>query len=280
MKIVLWILGLGAALYVAVCMLLYFQQERLLFFPTKLAPDYRFRFAQRFEERWLPTADGTRLHGLLFPADSVRSKGLVFYLHGNGGALDSWGEVATTYTRLGYSVFLLDYRGYGKSEGHISSQAQLLADVDTAYQQLTAEFPESRTVLLGYSLGTGAAAWLAARHHPRLLVLQAPYASMRATARQHYPWVPGFVVRYPLATNEVLPRVSALIVIFYGDQDEIISPESTKQLKTLLKPGDEFIALPGAGHNGMTDNPDYQRAIRRILGAPQAAAGSDSNLSR
>ena len=259
-----WILGLGAALYVAVCVLLYFQQERLLFFPTKLAPDYRFRFAQRFEERWLPTADGTRLHGLLFPADSAR--GLVFYLHGNGGALDSWGEVAATYTRLGYSVFLLDYRGYGKSGGRISSQAQLLSDVDTAYQQLTAEFPERQTVLLGYSLGTGVAAWLAARHYPRLLILQAPYASMRATARQHYPWVPGFVVRYPMATDEVLPHVTAPIVIFHGDQDEVISPQSTAQLKQALKPGDEFISLPGAGHNGMTDNPDYQRALRRILG--------------
>ncbi|OWP63802.1 alpha/beta hydrolase [Hymenobacter amundsenii] len=263
MKVLFWMLGLGAALYVAVCVLLYFQQERLLFFPTKLAPGYRFRFAQHFEERWLPTADGTRLHGLLFPADSAR--GLVFYLHGNGGALDSWGEVAATYTHLGYSVFLLDYRGYGKSEGRISSQAQLLSDVDTAYRQLAADFPENRTVLLGYSLGTGAATWLAARHHPRLLILQAPYASVRATARQHYPWVPGFVVRYPLATDEVLPRVTAPIIIFHGDQDEVISPQSTALLKQALKPGDEFISLPGAGHNGMTNNPDYQRALRRIL---------------
>ena len=264
MKVLWWIMGLGAALYVAMCVLLYFQQERLLFFPTKLAPDYRFQFVQRFEERWLPTADGTRLHALLFPADSAR--GLVFYLHGNGGALESWGEVAATYTRLGYSVFLLDYRGYGKSEGRISSQAQLLADVDTVYQQLTREFPERQTVLLGYSLGTGAAAWLAARHHPRLLMLQAPYASLRATARQHYPWVPGFVVRYPLATDEVLPRVMAPIVIFHGDQDEVISPQSTARLKQTLKPGDEFISLVGVGHNGMTDNPDYQRALCRILG--------------
>ncbi|RSK37462.1 alpha/beta hydrolase [Hymenobacter metallilatus] len=263
MKILFWILGLGMMLYVAVCVLLYFQQERLLFFPTKLPADYRFRFTNRFEERWIPAADGTRLHGLLFPADSAR--GLIFYLHGNGGALDSWGEVAATYTRLGYSVFLLDYRGYGKSGGRISSQAQLLTDVDTAYQQLAREFPENRMILLGYSLGTGPAAWLAARHHPQRLILQAPYASMRAMSRQHYPWVPGFVVRYPLATDEVLPQVQAPIVIFHGSQDEVISPQSTQHLKAALKPQDEFIALPGAGHNGLTDNPAYQQALRRIL---------------
>ncbi|WP_426489636.1 alpha/beta hydrolase [Hymenobacter sp. 102] len=264
MRVLFWILGVGAVLYVAVCVLLYFQQERLLFFPVKLPAYYRFRFSNRFEERWIPTADGTRLHGLLFPADSA-SKGLIFYLHGNGGALDSWGEVAATYTQLGYSVFLLDYRGYGKSEGRISSQAQLLADVDTAYRQLTREFPEDQTVLLGYSLGTGPAAWLAARHHPRLLVLQAPYASMRAMARQHYPWVPPFIVRYPLATDEVLARVTAPIVIFHGDRDEVISPASTARLRQQLKLQDQFITLPGAGHNGLTDNLDYQRTIRRVL---------------
>ncbi|TGD81860.1 alpha/beta hydrolase [Hymenobacter wooponensis] len=266
MKALFWILGLGAVLYVAICLLLYFQQERLLFFPNKLAKDYRFRFPGRFEERWITTADGTKLHGLLFPADS--SQGLIFYLHGNGGALDSWGDVATTYTRLGYDVFLLDYRGYGKSEGRISSQQQLLADADTAYQQLLKEYPEERVVLLGYSLGTGVAAWLAAHHQPKLLVLQAPYASMRATARQHYPWVPGLVVRYPLATDKVLPQVKAPIVIFHGDQDEIIDYRTTLKLKDLLKPQDQFITLPGVGHNGMTENLVYRRLIQQLL-APQ-----------
>jgi pimeloyl-ACP methyl ester carboxylesterase len=251
-------------LYGAVLTMLYFQQERLLFFPTRLPANYRFSFAQRFEERWITAPDGTRLHGLLFPADSA--KGLIFYLHGNGGALDSWGDAAPTYTRLGYSVFMLDYRGYGKSEGRISSQAQLLADVQAAYQQLLPEFAESRITILGYSLGTGAAAWLAARQHPQRLILQAPYLSMRAVARQHYPWVPGFVVRYPLNTAQVLPSVTCPIVIFHGDQDEIIDYPTTLRLQALLKPQDRFITLPGTGHNGLTDNAAYQAEIRHILG--------------
>ncbi|UOQ78934.1 alpha/beta hydrolase [Hymenobacter sp. 5516J-16] len=265
MKAVFWIFGLGAALYIGVCLLLYFQQERLLFFPTRLAPDYRFRFPDRFEERWVTAPDGTRLHGLLFQADAAQARGLVFYLHGNGGALDSWGDVAPTYTRLGYDVFLLDYRGYGKSQGRLSSEQQLLADVETAYQQLLTQYPENRIVVLGYSLGTGPAAWLAARHQPRLLILQTPYRSMRAVARQHYPWVLGLLVRYPLHTDRVLPQVKAPIVIFHGTRDEIISYEQALQLKPLLKPQDQFITLTGAGHNGMTDNPEYQRAIQQIL---------------
>lgn len=83
---------------------------------------------------------------------------------------------------------MLDYRGYGKSQGRIGSEAHLLADADAAYQQLHTEYAEARTVLLGYSLGTGVAAWLAAHHHPRLLILQAPYYSLRDVAHTHYPW--------------------------------------------------------------------------------------------
>jgi pimeloyl-ACP methyl ester carboxylesterase len=195
MKVLVVLLAVVGVLYVGICVLLYFQQERLLFFPQKLARTYRFSFKEPFQERWVKATDGTQLHGLFFPADS--SKGLVFYLHGNGGALDSWGEVAPVYTRLGYDVFLLDYRGYGKSEGRIQSQAQFLSDTEEAYQQLLTEYAEKDVVVLGYSLGTGAAAWLASRHQPKLLILQAPYSSMRAMAKQHYPWVPGLVLRYP-----------------------------------------------------------------------------------
>ncbi|HEX8424969.1 alpha/beta hydrolase [Hymenobacter sp.] len=263
MKFLIALLALAGLLYLSVCVLLYFQQERLLFFPQKLAKNYQFPFREPFQEQWIKAADGTQLHGLLFPANSP--KGLIFYLHGNGGALDSWGEVAPLYTRLGYDVFLLDYRGYGKSGGQIQSQKQFLSDVETVYQQLLTHYPENQVVVLGYSLGTGAAAWLAAQHQPKLLILQAPYPSMRAMARHYYPWIPRFVVRYPLATDKVLPRVKAPVIVFHGDQDEVIDYQLTLQLKAALKPKDQFITLAGAGHNNMTSNPEYQEAVQSIL---------------
>lgn len=263
MKVTLVLLGILAGLYTLLCAVLYFKQESLLFFPAKLLANYQFSFPGKFEERWTTAADGTRLHGLLFKAPN--SKGLVFYLHGNGGALDSWGDAAATYTALHYDVFLLDYRGYGKSGGKITSQTQLLNDVRTAYRQLLPEYPESRTVILGYSVGTGLATWLAAQQHPKLLVLQAPYFSMRDLATHLYPFVPGFLVRYPLPTNELIRHVSAPIVLFHGDKDEVIYYQSSLKLKALLKPTDKLIVLPGAGHNGMTDNLLYRREIAALL---------------
>lgn len=259
----LFLCGIAVALYAAACGVLYFKQESLLFVPTRLPADYRFHFPDTFEERWLTAADGARLHGLLFKAPAA--KGLVFYLHGNAGALDGWGEVASAYTDLQYDVFLLDYRGYGKSDGTITNQAQLLTDVQTAYQHLLAEYDESQIVILGYSIGTGPATWLAAQHHPKLLILQAPYFSMSDLAKHVYPFVPGFLLRYPLPTNELIRQVSAPIVLFHGDQDEVIYHGSSIKLNVLLKPSDRFVLLPGAGHSGMTDNPLYRRELAKLL---------------
>ncbi|WP_046246312.1 alpha/beta hydrolase [Hymenobacter terrenus] len=263
MKVVLIVVGVLAVLYVLVCCVLYFKQESLLFFPTQLRADYQFQFPGRFEERWITAADGTRLHGVLFKAMSP--KGLVFYLHGNGGTVDSWAPAADAYTSLHYDVFILDYRGYGKSEGRITSQAQLLSDVQTAYQQLLPEYPESQTVILGYSVGTGPATWLAAQQHPKLLILQAPYFSIRDLATRLYPFVPGFLVRYPMPTNELIQRVKAPIALFHGDQDEVIYYESSLKLQALCKPSDRLIVLPGAGHNAMTDNPLYRCEVAKLL---------------
>ena len=141
----------------------------------------------------------------------------------------------------------------------------MLADLDTAYRQLLSDYPESRTVILGYSLGTGPATWLAARHHPKLLILQTPYYSMPDMAARLYPYVLGFVLRYPIHINELITQVSAPIVLFHGDRDEVIDYNSALRLKALLKPADTLVVLPGVRHNGMTDNPNYRRALIQVL---------------
>ena len=88
---------------------------------------------------------------------------------------------------------------------------------------------------------------------------------MRDLATHLYPFVPGFLIRYPLPTNELVGQVRAPIVLFHGNRDEVIYYGSSLKLKTLLKLSDSLIMLPGAGHNGMTDNPMYQRELARLL---------------
>jgi len=249
--------------YVLICGLLYSCQEKLLFFPEKLDKNYKFEFKQTFEEKNIQTAEGIKLNCLWFRADS--SKGAVFYLHGNGGSLSGWGNVAKRYTDLHYDVFIIDYPGYGKSEGKIHGQEKLYDDLQTVYDSVKNLYPENKIIVLGYSIGTGPAAKLASTNNPKLLILQAPYYNLKDLVKHIYPIAPVFVLKYKFPTNEYLPKCKMPVVIFHGDKDQVIYYESALKLKELFKKGDTLITLPGMNHNGMTDNPDYVSAIRGIL---------------
>ena len=250
-------------IYIFVCGLLYFVQEKLIFFPQKLGKDYSFQFDLKFDEKNIKTKDGTILNGLLFKADS--SKGLIFYLHGNAGSLSSWGDVAKTYTDLNYDVFILDYRGYGKSEGVINGQNQLYGDNQTVYDELKKEYSEDKIIVLGYSIGTGLASRVASENKPKLLILQAPYYSLTDMMRHTYSIIPTFILKYKLETNRHLKECKMPVVIFHGDQDEVIYYGSSLKLKDEFTSKDKLITLRGQGHNGMTDNEDYRNELKQVL---------------
>ena len=240
-----------------------FKQERLMFFPEKLPVNYGFSFKQEFEEIFIPATDGVLLHGVLFSAPS--SKGLVLYLHGNAGSVDMWGWIAETYTGLKYDVFVLDYRGYGKSEGEISSESQFYSDAQSVYDILKTRYNEADIIIAGYSIGSAAAAKLAAENKPKLLILQAPFYSLSDLAQSLYPIIPTFLLKYKFETFRFVQQTKAPIVLFHGELDEIIYPGSSEKLKPHLKPSDRVIILKGQGHNGMNNNPAYQRELARLL---------------
>lgn len=262
-KVAIKILKIVTGLYLVLCGLLYFFQEELIFFPQNLDKDYQFEFGQKFEELNIKATDGKLINGLLFKADS--SKGLIFYLHGNAGSLSSWGEVGKTYTDLNHDVFIIDYRSYGKSEGEISGQDQLFEDNQTAYNELKKRYNEDKIIVLGYSIGTGLASKLASTNNPKLLILQAPYYSLTDMMKHTYSFVPTFLLKYKFATNEYLKNCKMPIVIFHGNQDEVIYYGSSLKLKEEFKKQDTLITLDGQGHNGMTDNTDYKTELTKLL---------------
>jgi pimeloyl-ACP methyl ester carboxylesterase len=250
-------------IYVLICILMFFLQEKVIFFPDKLTKDYRFDFKDPFEEIFIATEDNRNLHGLLFKSDST--KGLIFYLHGNGGCLDRWGDVAELYTGLQYDVFLLDYRGYGKSDGTIESEGQLFEDVQLAYNEMLKLYDEDEVVVLGYSIGTGPATKIASTNNPRMLILQAPYYSLTDMAKHNYPFLPTFLLRYRMETHKYIVDCKMPIVVFHGDADEVIYYGSSLKLKPLLKESDTLITLTGVGHNRMTYERQYMEAVGRFL---------------
>ena len=254
---------LVSGFYIVLCVFLYYFQEKLIFFPQRLSKSHQFKFDEKFDEMNIKSSDGALLNGLLFKADN--SKGLIFYLHGNAGSLSLWGEVAKTYTDLNYDVFILDYRGYGKSDGSIEDQTQLFEDNQVVYNEMAKRYNESKIIILGYSLGTGFASKLASTNKPRLLILQAPYYSMTDMMRHTYSIIPTFILKYKLTTNEYLKTCKMPVVIFHGDQDETVYYGSSLKLKDEFKEQDRLITLKDQGHNGITYNEAYRTELRNIL---------------
>jgi uncharacterized protein len=250
--------------YAALCAALYMLQERLIFQPEPLPRDFRFSFAGKFDEHFIPV-NAAQLSALWFHAPRA-AKGTVFYLHGNAASLRSWGDVAASFTARGYDVFILDYRGYGKSSGTVTSEAQLHDDVERVYQYLLAQAAVPPIYIYGRSLGTGLATRLANRHTPAALLLEAPFVNFASLARHHYPWLPtGWLLRYALSNDEQLAQVSVPVYFFHGDADTTIPPASSHTLATLVRGSKRVFIIAGGGHNDLRHGKAYNSALDQVL---------------
>jgi uncharacterized protein len=233
---------------------LYLAQERLIFPATKLPADYRFQFDQPFTEVWIPV-QGATLHALHFKQPHPR--GVVFFLHGNAGNLVTWTTGVDFYRRVNYDLFIIDYRGYGKSTGRIESEAQLHADVRAAYDAMAGLYRDTPIVIYGRSLGTGLAAPLARDVNPRLLILVSAFTSLAAAATREYAWTPEWILKYPMHTDAVIGDVASPILLIHGSEDKLIPPSDSKRLQALARSPTELIVVPGAGHHDIHTFPVY-----------------------
>jgi pimeloyl-ACP methyl ester carboxylesterase len=238
-------------------------QEALLFHGTPL-PE-QVQSPPNVEDRYIDVP-GARLHGWLYHRPGG-NKGLVMYLHGNAGNVATWLTQTGFWDEAGFDVFVLDYRGFGRSTGEISSEAQLHDDVLRAWQVVSPPYAGKRVVILGRSIGTGPAAHLSTAVASDLLVLVSPYASMQRMASEMYSWVPGFALKYPLHTDLDLPHTQAsATLIFHGDMDALIPIAHGRDLQKLC-PSARFVTVPGAGHNDIQNFTLYRQVLLETLKA-------------
>lgn len=265
-----WSLPLAlAAVYGLLLALLWFGQERLIFLPQKLPADHRFDFGADVHEVWIdrPGPDAAQLHALHLRLP--QPAGIVFYLHGNAGNLEGWFANADFWRSVNHDVFMIDYRGYGKSGGRVTSEAQLIEDVRASWQQVAPTYAGKRTVIFGRSLGSALAATLAAEVSPDLTVLVSPYESMAALAAEHYRWVPAALLRYPLRTDLAVARLRGRLLLLHGDQDTVIGPHHSERLQALATSAAHvaLVRVLGAGHNDLQMFDAYLGGLRAALGA-------------
>ena len=255
--------GAAAGAYTLLVATLWWGQERLLFHPQRLPPDHRFDVGADVRERTIEVP-GARLHALHLQLPA--SRGVVFFLHGNAGSLQNWFVDLDVYRRANFDLFMLDYRGYGKSAGRIESEAQLHADVRAAWDTVAPGYAGKKRVLMGRSLGTALAARLALAVQPDLTVLASPYSSMAALAAEHFPWVPAAALRYPLATDADVAQLRVPLLLLHGDHDTLIAASHSE---TLVKRNGSarLHIVKGAGHNDLQEFDDYHAVLGATLDA-------------
>jgi pimeloyl-ACP methyl ester carboxylesterase len=262
MTLFLW--GVGAALgaVAALFALLYWRQESLLFAPEKLPAHFTVREPDVTEVAI--AVDGATLSALHLRLPDP--KGVVFFLHGNAGNLASWFVNADFYRRANFDLFMIDYRGYGKSTGRIDSEAQLRSDVDAAWAHIAPLYRGRRAAILGRSLGTALAAGLAAQVRPDLTILVSPYWSMAEMAALHYPLVPAALLRYPLETHRDVARIDGPVLLLHGDRDALIPYSHSERLFAVGRAA-QLVLVPGAAHNDVQDFAIYLQTVAGHLAA-------------
>jgi hypothetical protein len=201
------------------------------------------------EEVWFQAEDGTRLFGWYVHASP--SAPVLLWCHGNAGNMIHRLDNLAGLYRLGLSVFLFDYRGYGRSSGQPFEEG-LYQDALAAYSYLiTARgVPPERLVLFGRSLGASVAGELASRRPAAGLILEASFPSLAAMARAHCLGLPLHWLlsgRFPL--DERLKRVTVPVLVVHGDRDETVPIELGRAVFEAARPPKSFYVIAGADHN-------------------------------
>jgi len=257
-----------ACAYVVWCAILFSMQDGMLYPRHMIAPppdEVPFRFTEML---YADLGSSGRVEACFVAAPGAsagKPAPLVVFLHGNGELIDYMDGIVAAYRKLGCSVLLPEYRGYGRSAGEPSQEA-IGSDAVLFYDQVIKrpDVDASRVVFHGRSLGAAVGIDLASRRKPAVVIAQSAFASVVAMA--HRRGAPGFLATNPYRTDLVLPKLGVPVLIFHGTQDQIIPVSHGRKLAELT-PQSVYVEYD-CGHNdfpGPGNHGDYWRRISEFL---------------
>jgi len=206
---------------------------------------------------WLTAADGVHLHGWWRAAPANRFATL--YLHGNGYNVTTRADHIRGITAAGSDVLVIDYRGYGKSDGRPSERG-LYTDANAGYRYVVSM--GKPVIIQGQSLGTAVAVDLAVRRPCAGLVLEMPFTSGRDIARRVSPLAP--LVVWGFDSRAKISKLRAPLLIMHGDQDQMVPFSMGRELFAAAPEPKQFWTVPGAGHGNLVQvaGPAYAERLR------------------
>ncbi len=245
--------------------LIYFLQERLIFFPQPLAQDpLRANPGTAMEEVNLITSDQVRLHGWLArPGATQAPAPILIYFGGNAEEVSWLASSAGRYA--GWSLLTLNYRGYGRSEGK-PGEAELFADALRIYDYAASRAQGGRVAVMGRSLGSGVAVYLASQRPAAAVILVSPYDSVESVAKGIYPYLPvGLMLKHRFDSLARAPKIKAPLLCLVASDDRVIPRPHSERLYAAWGGPRQWLEIRPAGHDSIADAPDYWRAIAAFL---------------
>jgi fermentation-respiration switch protein FrsA (DUF1100 family) len=241
-------------------------EPKLAFFPFAGESETPRDFGIAFDAVTIETSDGERLRAWAMRAPEPRAR--VVYFHGNGGNLSNWAPILATIARRGYSVFAVDYRGYGLSTG-TPSERGLYRDVDaTVARAWTETDAKAPLIYWGRSLGGAMAAYGATVRAPDGIIIEAGFPSARAAVRSSPPLaVLSLFASYRFPAGEFLNRARVPVLQLHGDRDSIIPFALGRELHESLTVPKRFVTIAGGDHNDAAapDAAAYWSAIDQFV---------------
>lgn len=243
-----------------------FEFQSQLIFPTHAVPPAG-PVPAGAELLSLATPDGKKLAGIHIPGDEpAKEKTLILGFGGNG-----WNgqDVAEYLHELfpDFDVVAFHYRGYSPSTGSPSAEA-LIADAPLVYDFAVARLRPEHIVSVGFSIGSGIAAELAAKRRLDGLILVTPFDSLKAVAQSMYPWLPiGPFFEHEIDAASAIAGVKTPTAIIAGERDEIVPGTRTAALREKIPNLAFDRTIARAGHNDIYARSDFQAAMREALAA-------------
>lgn len=271
------------ALYITYCGALYFMQDRMMFPGEVAPPPLKFPPIKETITWERSRVDGTRGVAWLIPAPGASAQNprpVVIYFHGNAEIIDHQVDRVEGFRRMGCSVLLPEYPGYGRSQG-VPGQVSIMNDADYFYSRLlkTPEIDASRIYIYGRSIGGGPAAQLAALHEPAALILESTFTSMASFADGYF--APRFLVRHPFHTDDVVASLHAPLLIMHGTRDTIVPFYHAARLRNLATQSTHVgYVVYDCGHIEFPGRNNEEDCWRRIETFLSEHAGLDPNPAK
>ncbi|MCK5128042.1 MAG: alpha/beta hydrolase [candidate division Zixibacteria bacterium] len=260
------VLGIIASVYILILFYVYFQQDKMVFYPTSEIEATPIQSGLEYEDVFIETEDGVKLHAWYIPVESPAAT--MIFCHGNGGNISHRIESIEQFHALNISVFIFDYRGYGRSEGELSEEGTY-KDADAAWEYLTntREIPANSIISFGRSLGGGIASWLADNREVKALILESTFTSIPDVAAKHYPFLPvKLLSRYHYNSLERVKRLTLPKLFIHSKTDDLIPYSLGEKLYREAIEPKKFIEISGGHNYGYLNSHNmYMREISAFL---------------